>query len=99
MRKDPWTTSVLPVILVDVKTAVSLPDPVFERAERLADRLGLTRSRLYALALQQYLDQADADIDPVTEALNRVHAAEPPDTDDVGAAAARRLIDRGGWQW
>lgn len=82
-----------------MKTAVSLPDPVFERAERLADRLGVTRSRLYALALEHYLDRVDEDVDPVTEALNRVHPAEPTDTDDGGAAAGRRLIDRGGWEW
>jgi metal-responsive CopG/Arc/MetJ family transcriptional regulator len=80
-----------------VKTAVSLPDPVFDRAERLAARLGVTRSRLYTVALEQYLDQADGQLDPVTEALNLVHGDEP--IEGVGAAAARRLIDRGGWEW
>jgi len=81
-----------------VKTAISLPDAVFERAERLAGKLGLTRSRLYALALEQYLDRGDDQPDPVTEALNRVHA-DPQAADDFGAAAARRLIEHGDWEW
>lgn len=93
-----WTTPGPTGHTRPVKTAVSVPDPVFERAERLADRLGLTRSRLYALALEQYLDQLDEQLDPVTEALNRVYADQVA-ADDVGAAAARRLIDRGGWEW
>lgn len=82
----------------DVKTAVSLPDSVFERAERLAAKLGLTRSRLYALALEQYLDRSDEQPDPVTEALNRVYADRPP-PDEFLAAAAIRLIDSGEWEW
>ncbi len=82
----------------DVKTAISLPDSVFERAERLAAKRGLTRSRLYALALEQYLDRSDEQPDPVTEALNRVHA-DSRATEDFGATAARRLIDRGDWEW
>ncbi len=81
-----------------MKTAISLPDPVFERAERLAGKLGVTRSRLYALALEQYLDQAEHQPDPVTEALNRVYADKPP-PDEFLAAAANRLINSGGWEW
>lgn len=81
-----------------VKTAISLPDAVFERAERLAGKLGLTRSRLYAVALEQYLDQTDDQPDPVTEALNRIHADQPP-PDDFLAVAAKRLIDSGDWEW
>jgi metal-responsive CopG/Arc/MetJ family transcriptional regulator len=53
-----------------MKTAVSLPDEVFEAAERLARERGLTRSALYAQALEAFL-QAN-EIDPLTEAINRV---------------------------
>jgi metal-responsive CopG/Arc/MetJ family transcriptional regulator len=34
-----------------VKTAISIPDDLFEQAERVAARRGCTRSRLYADAL------------------------------------------------
>lgn len=38
-----------------MKTAVSLPDEVFERAERAAKRLGLSRSELFTRAIVTYL--------------------------------------------
>jgi metal-responsive CopG/Arc/MetJ family transcriptional regulator len=38
-----------------MKTAISLPDPVFEEAESLAKQLGLSRSELYTSALKAYL--------------------------------------------
>jgi metal-responsive CopG/Arc/MetJ family transcriptional regulator len=53
-----------------MKTAVSLPDEVFEAAERLAKERGLTRSALYAQALGAFLEANE--IDPLTEAINRV---------------------------
>jgi predicted transcriptional regulator len=82
-----------------VKTAVSLPDELFQRAERLAQRLGRSRSALYADALVAYLDAAEAG-DDVTSALDALYA----DFDTVrgrapGAAAGRRLIDSGQWEW
>ena len=53
-----------------MKTAVSLPDEIFESAERLATQRGLTRSALYAQALEAFLSANE--IDPLTEAINRV---------------------------
>ena len=53
-----------------MKTAVSLPDEIFESAERLATQRGLTRSALYAQALEAFLNANG--IDPLTEAINRV---------------------------
>jgi hypothetical protein len=43
-----------------MKTAVSLPDDVFERATRYAKKLGMSRSELVALALSRYLDEQQA---------------------------------------
>jgi metal-responsive CopG/Arc/MetJ family transcriptional regulator len=53
-----------------MKTAVSLPDKLFTGAERLARRLKVTRSELYARALDEYLSRHAPDA--VTEALDRV---------------------------
>ena len=53
-----------------MKTAVSLPDEIFESAERFATQRGLTRSALYAQALEAFLSANE--IDPLTEAINRV---------------------------
>jgi metal-responsive CopG/Arc/MetJ family transcriptional regulator len=58
-----------------MKTAISLPDPLFEAADRLARRLGKSRSQLYAEALRAYLDKhSDEDI---TARLNEIYGAEP----------------------
>ena len=42
-----------------MKTAVSIPDPIFERADAQAKRLGVSRSELYARALDAYAKRAD----------------------------------------
>ena len=38
-----------------MKTAISIPNPVFEAAEQLAERIGMSRSELYATAVAQYM--------------------------------------------
>lgn len=58
-----------------MKTAISLPDPLFEAADRLARRLGKSRSQLYAEALRAYLDR-NSDQN-VTARLNEIYGAEP----------------------
>jgi metal-responsive CopG/Arc/MetJ family transcriptional regulator len=54
-----------------VKTAVSIPDSVFEAADQLASRLKMSRSELYATALRELLDRRRGE--GVTDALNRVY--------------------------
>jgi metal-responsive CopG/Arc/MetJ family transcriptional regulator len=41
-----------------MKTAISIPDNVFQSAEKLAQRLGKSRSQLYTQALSNYLEQS-----------------------------------------
>ena len=62
------------VILEDVKTAISISDELFAAADRLAERLGISRSRLYARAVREFLArhrQAE-----VTAALDRVYGED-----------------------
>jgi metal-responsive CopG/Arc/MetJ family transcriptional regulator len=42
-----------------IKTAVSLPKALFERAEDLASKMRVSRSKLMALALQEYVSRAE----------------------------------------
>ena len=42
-----------------MKTAISIPDPLFERADQLAQKLGKSRSQLYRDALDEYLARHD----------------------------------------
>ena len=75
-----------------MKTAISLPDELFEQAERLASRLSKSRSQLYAEALAEFLARHDPDV--VTRAYDavcdEVEAGPDPAMD---AAARRRLAD------
>jgi len=54
-----------------MKTAISVPDDVFEAAEDLAKKLGVTRSRLYSRAVAEYVAQRRDD--RVTERLDEVY--------------------------
>jgi metal-responsive CopG/Arc/MetJ family transcriptional regulator len=74
-----------------VKTAISIPDALFEAADRLARRLSITRSELYARAIEQLLaGQSDSD---VTARLNEVYTSQAASLDPRLAAAQRRALD------
>ena len=53
-----------------MKTAISIPDRIFERGEKLARRLSKTRSQLYSEAVDEYVTRHDPDT--VTARLNAV---------------------------
>jgi metal-responsive CopG/Arc/MetJ family transcriptional regulator len=78
-----------------MKTAVSIPDEVFHRAERYARQAGRSRSEVFSAALREYVARHAPD--DVTEAMNRVCASEPEQPDAFGAAAARRVLERTEW--
>jgi metal-responsive CopG/Arc/MetJ family transcriptional regulator len=54
-----------------MKTAISLPDDVFEAAEDLAAKLGVSRSQLYSRALAAFVAQHQRS--DVTERLNAIY--------------------------
>lgn len=83
------------VILPDMKTAISLPDPLFEEADQLAERLGMSRSELYATALEAYL-RAHREQD-ITAALDRVYDTEDSTLDPVLAALQAASLPREEW--
>jgi hypothetical protein len=74
-----------------MKTAVSIPDDVFEAAEDLARRMNTSRSQLYASALRALL-ASDTDI---TVRLNRVYDTEGADV--AITAAGRRTLASSDW--
>lgn len=78
-----------------MKVAISLPDPVFLAAERLAQRLGVSRSQLYATALEEYV--AEHDDARVTEQLDAVYEVSSSRMDPGLAAAQARTLDDEAW--
>jgi predicted transcriptional regulator len=75
-----------------MKTAISIPDDVFEEAERLVDRLQTSRSQLYTRALAEFVAR-HAD-DRVEAAMNGVVAEVGPGVDEFTREAARRTLRR-----
>jgi metal-responsive CopG/Arc/MetJ family transcriptional regulator len=79
-----------------VKTAVSIPDPLFQAAERLARRRGVARSQLYAEALERLVGEKTSAEDRTAQ-VNRVVAELETASDHVTREAARRSLARAEW--
>jgi predicted transcriptional regulator len=78
-----------------MKTAVSIPDEVFQRVERFARRAGRSRSEVFSAAIQEYVARHAPD--EVTDAMDRVCADIPDQLDAFVRAAGRRVLERTEW--
>jgi metal-responsive CopG/Arc/MetJ family transcriptional regulator len=78
-----------------MKTAVSIPDELFRRADELARQLGKSRSELYREALADYVARRDPQA--VTAALNALADELGGDRDGLVADAARRILEHAEW--
>jgi metal-responsive CopG/Arc/MetJ family transcriptional regulator len=78
-----------------MKTAISIPEPLFQLAERHAQAKGLSRSELYAKALRLYLASVGAQ--EVTEALNNLYAAEESSLEAAYIAAQSQVLTKEDW--
>ena len=78
-----------------VKTAISLPDELFEAAEEAALRFGLTRSELYRMAIADWLEAHRGM--GVTELLDELYAEESSAIDPLLAAMQFASLRREEW--
>ena len=78
-----------------MKTAVSIPDDVFERAERLARSTEKSRSQLFADALREYVARHAPE--EVTERMDKVCSELDEPVDPFVSAAAARILARSEW--
>jgi metal-responsive CopG/Arc/MetJ family transcriptional regulator len=78
-----------------MKTAISIPDPLFEAAEQFAHDNGLSRSELFARAIHLYLQTYQ--YQGITDALNHVYAQEASALDPALAAAQTRALPKEDW--
>jgi len=78
-----------------MKTAVSVPNEVYEQAEELARRTGRTRSEIYSTALRDYL--AHHLPLPVTAAMDQVLDEIDQEPDPFLDAAAGATLARSEW--
>jgi metal-responsive CopG/Arc/MetJ family transcriptional regulator len=78
-----------------MKTTVSLPDPLFRRADSAARRMHMSRSELFATALAEYLDGRDDN--RVTERLNQVYENQDSSVDPAFRGAMSHVLRREDW--
>jgi len=75
-----------------MKVAVSIPDPLFEEAERVSQRLRIPRSQLYSRALQDFVrEHSGAEITArMDAALEQIGASKEPEWEGLGLEVIRR---------
>jgi predicted transcriptional regulator len=78
-----------------MKTAISIPDALFHEAEKLAQRLGKSRSQVYREALAEYVARLEPGA--VTRGLDDVVAEVGGDLDGFVAQAGRSALERSEW--
>ena len=78
-----------------MKTAVSIPDAIFERAELFACRAKRSRSQLFSDALAEYLARHSGD--EIADSMNRVIDATGHAVDPFTSAASQRALARVEW--
>ena len=78
-----------------MKIALSIPDDVFKRGERLARRLHTSRSQLYTRALADFVVQHEDD--QITSAMNEVIREVGSDVDSFTRRAACQTLRQVEW--
>jgi metal-responsive CopG/Arc/MetJ family transcriptional regulator len=78
-----------------MKTAVSLPDDLFRQAEATAHRLRVSRSELYAKAIEEFLQRQHGS--GITERLNDVYSRRPAKVDSALHQAQLKSLDKDAW--
>lgn len=78
-----------------MKTAISIPDEVFNAAEEMAERLGMNRSQLYVTALCEYLEAHRSR--GVTARLDKVYEYQDSSLDLSVAEAQSASFDEEDW--
>lgn len=76
-----------------MKTAISIPDATFERAERRAKELGVSRSEFYAKAAERWLDALEDE--HTTEKIDEALLVAPQEDSEIAflSRAAGELVD------
>jgi metal-responsive CopG/Arc/MetJ family transcriptional regulator len=82
-----------------MKTAISLPDRLYEEAEKTAQYMGLPRSQLFAKALEEFIEHHNRQ--RITEKLNEIYAErstnEFANISNSGLESIRELTQNDSW--
>ena len=83
--------------MAQVKTGISLDAELFEAAERLAQELHLTRSALYARALEELIERHRSK--ELLDELNAAYSGPPDPEDEALLRGIKRTMRRVGDPW
>lgn len=78
-----------------MKVAISIPDRVFRAAERISKRMRISRSQLYARAVEAYVKTQAGD--DITEQLNDVYSRHSSSIEPSLEAASLEVLRREKW--
>jgi hypothetical protein len=78
-----------------VKTAISIPEELFESGEEFARERGMSRSELYTTALRRYLEEHRGEM--VTERLDEIYGGESDGLDPETARMQARSLPEDDW--
>jgi hypothetical protein len=82
-----------------MKTAVSIPDLLYEKAEETASYMGIPRSKLFALALEEYIERHSVKMitEKINEVYERIDQSEFDQYLDIGLESIRNLTKNDTW--
>lgn len=78
-----------------MKTAISIPDKIFESAEELASKLGKSRSQLYTQAVSGLIERYQSE--SVTEKLDQIYGQTETRLDPLLDKMQRRSLSQDVW--
>ena len=81
--------------MLNMKTAISLPDQLFRLGEIAARKLRMSRSELYAAALKEFLERRESS--KITERINKVYSKEPSNLDAALHSAQMHSLKKEDW--
>ncbi len=82
-----------------MKTAISIPDPLFKIADETAQEMGIPRSQLFSLAVEEYLFHHSKAV--ITKRLNEIYEADVVDpslgSKEIGLSELRKAVENDSW--
>jgi len=82
-----------------MKTAISLSDTLFEKAKQTAHYMGIPRSRLFVIALEDYIIRHNGEMitNKINEVYEKINQNEFAKDLDVGLESLRNLTKDDTW--
>jgi hypothetical protein len=82
-----------------MKTAISLTDILYEKAEKTASYMGIPRSKLFSLALEEFIEKHNGQFitDKINEVYKKIDQSEFDHYLDAGLEPTRNLTKNDTW--